>query len=85
MKKRDFQFLSADKKTKIHAVKWEPDGKELKGILQISHGMVEYVERYEKFAEFMVQQGFLVAGNDHLYRQNRHHFISDSRKWKWEN
>lgn len=66
MKKRDFQFLSADKKTKIHAVKWEPDGKELKGILQISHGMVEYVERYEKFAEFMVQQGFLVAGNDHL-------------------
>jgi len=66
MKKRDFQFLSADKQTKINAVKWEPDGKELKGILQISHGMVEYVERYEKFAEFMVQQGFLVAGNDHL-------------------
>ena len=66
MKKRNFQFLSAHKQTKIHAVKWEPDGGEPKGILQISHGMVEYVERYGKFAEFMVQQGFLVVGNDHL-------------------
>lgn len=66
MKKRTFGFLSADKQTKIYAVKWEPEEGELKGILQISHGMIEYVERYEGFAEYMVQQGFMVVGNDHL-------------------
>ncbi|EOT24568.1 hypothetical protein C805_02780 [Eubacterium sp. 14-2] len=66
MKKRTFQFQSADKETRIHAVKWEPDTGEIRGILQISHGMIEYVERYGKFAEYMTQQGFMVVGNDHL-------------------
>lgn len=59
MKRRTFGFLSADKQTKIYAVKWEPEDGELKGILQISHGMIEYVERYEGFAEYMVKQGFM--------------------------
>ncbi len=66
MKKSTFEFLSADKGTKIHCVKWEPDTKEIKGILQITHGMAEYIERYDAFAEYMTQQGFLVAGHDHL-------------------
>lgn len=66
MKKSTFEFLSADKGTKIHAVRWEPDTGEIKGVLQIVHGMVEYIERYEEFAEYMTQQGFLVVGNDHL-------------------
>lgn len=66
MKKHTFGFLSADKGTKIHAVRWEPEEGEIKGILQISHGMIEYVERYEAFAEFMTKQGFIVVGNDHL-------------------
>lgn len=66
MKKSIFEFLSADGGTKIHAVKWEPDTGEIKGILQITHGMVEYVERYDAFAEYMTQKGFLVVGHDHL-------------------
>lgn len=66
MIKHTFGFLSADKGTKIHAVRWEPEEGEIKGILQISHGMIEYVERYEAFAEFMTKQGFMVVGNDHL-------------------
>ncbi len=66
MKKSTFQFLSADKKTKIHGVKWEPDQGEIQGILQISHGMIEYVERYEEFAAYLTKKGFLVVGNDHL-------------------
>ena len=61
MKKSTFQFLSADKKTQIYGVKWEPDQGEIRGILQISHGMVEYVERYEDFAGFMVSQRFPVV------------------------
>lgn len=66
MKKSIFGFLSMDKKTQIHAVKWEPEQGEIRGVLQISHGMVEYVERYEAFAEYLTQKGFVVVGNDHL-------------------
>ena len=58
MSKRTFQFLSSDQTTNIHAVRWEPDEGEIKGILQISHGMVEYIERYEEFAEFMTKEDF---------------------------
>lgn len=36
------------------------------GILQIAHGMCEYLERYEPFIEFMVERGWIVCGNDHL-------------------
>lgn len=35
-------------------------------ILQISHGMAEYILRYREFAEYLVQHGFVVCGNDHL-------------------
>lgn len=40
--------------------------KAIKAILQISHGMIEYVERYDEFAKFLNRNGILVIGNDHL-------------------
>jgi alpha-beta hydrolase superfamily lysophospholipase len=43
-----------------------PAVEEPRGILQIAHGMCEYVERYEPFIEFMMEQGWIVCGNDHL-------------------
>ena len=64
-RKEDFYYNSASGTTKIHAVKYIPDG-EIKGILQIAHGMVEYIERYEDFALFLASKGILVTGNDHL-------------------
>ena len=64
-RKEDFYYNSASGTTKIHAVKYIPDG-EIKGILQIAHGMVEYIERYEAFALFLNSKGILVTGNDHL-------------------
>ncbi len=66
VKKETFQFLSKDGKTKIHAVKWMPDHGKVRAIMQISHGMVEYIERYDEFACYLAQRGFLVVGNDHL-------------------
>lgn len=65
-KEEHFNFLSADQKTKIHAVKWMPESGDYKAILQITHGMVEYIERYKPFAEYLNEQGFLVVGHDHL-------------------
>ena len=38
----EFYYPSRDSKTKIHAVEWVPEG-EIKGVLQICHGMVEYL------------------------------------------
>ncbi len=63
--KNEFTFVSADKKTNIHCIHWVPEGP-IKAILQISHGMVEYINRYENFALFLNEQGILVAGHDHL-------------------
>lgn len=62
----EFRFLSQNGKTQIHAVKWMPDSKEYRAILQITHGMIEYIERYAKFAEFLTENGFMVVGHDHL-------------------
>lgn len=62
----EFSFPSQDKKTTIHAVKWMNDMRQYHAILQISHGMIEYIERYQAFAEYLTEHGFLVVGHDHL-------------------
>ena len=62
----NFTFLSNDGKTAVHAVKWTPDNGEYKAILQISHGMVEFIERYIPFAEFLTAKGYMVVGHDHI-------------------
>ena len=66
MKEEKFTFLSADGKTQIHAVKWMPDDGKYEAILQITHGMIEYIDRYRAFAEFLCANQFMVTGHDHL-------------------
>ncbi len=63
--KTHFKYPSQDKQTQIHAIAWEPDGKPA-AVLQICHGMVEYIDRYDPFATFLLQHGYYVVGNDHL-------------------
>jgi len=63
--KVEFYYDSADVITKIHAIKWIPDGK-IRAILQIAHGMVENIDRYDEFANAMADLGVVVSGNDHL-------------------
>lgn len=65
MVKRDFYYPSQDGVTRIHAIEWIPEG-EVKKVLQISHGMVEYINRYDEFARFLVDKGYYVVGQDHL-------------------
>lgn len=64
--KKDFTYASSNGKSKIHAVQWKPEGEKYCGVLQIIHGMVEYIDRYDDFARFMAEKGFVVVGNDHL-------------------
>ena len=65
IKKEKFNFLSSDNKTMINAFKWIPEDKP-KAVIQIIHGMVEYIDRYDEFARFLASKGFLVVGHDHL-------------------
>lgn len=65
MNKQEFYYLSADGVTNIHASKWLPEG-EPKAVLQIVHGMTEYAGRYDAFADFLTQHGYLVVAEDHL-------------------
>lgn len=65
MQKNEFYYMSKDNKTQIHAVEWLPD-EQPKAILQIAHGVTEYILRYEEFAKFFVEKGIAVVGNDHL-------------------
>lgn len=65
IRKEEFTFDSRDGQTKLHTVRWVPEGK-VRCVLQIVHGMAEYVERYEEFAQYMAERGILVTGEDHL-------------------
>ena len=66
VKKEDFYFDSRDGEHKIHAVRWIPDAQKPACILQVVHGMAEYIERYDNFARFLADRGILVVGDDHL-------------------
>ena len=66
MIKEEFYFDSRDGESRIHAVRYTPDDGNVKGIVQVVHGMAEYVERYENLAEFLTARGILVTGEDHL-------------------
>ncbi len=63
--KQEFTYPSKDGLTQIHAIEWVPET-QVRGVLQIAHGMVEFIDRYDRFASFMASQGFYVVGNDHL-------------------
>ena len=63
--KEEYYFPSADDITQIHVCEWRPEGVP-KAVLQIAHGMNEYIERYTDFAEVLSARGVLVVGNDHL-------------------
>lgn len=69
MKVQEFYYPSKDGKSKIHAVKWLPDREPL-AILQIAHGVTEYILRYESLAKYLTEKGFIVVGNDHLGHGN---------------
>ena len=65
MVRNEFTFPSADGKTAVHAVEWLPEGRP-RAVLQISHGVAEYILRYEPLAEYLTARGFAVGGHDHL-------------------
>jgi alpha-beta hydrolase superfamily lysophospholipase len=63
MTRTDFIFTNKDH-IRINVYKWTPE-KEIKGVIQIAHGMSERAIRYEYFAHALVKEGYAVYANDH--------------------
>lgn len=61
----EYTFTSSDRLTQIHVKEWIPDC-DINGVVQISHGISEYIDRYADFARYLASKGFVVVGNDHL-------------------
>ena len=62
--KQEFYYPSRGKGN-IYACRWIPEG-EVKGIVQIVHGIAEHSGRYEEFAAYLNGFGILVVAEDHM-------------------
>lgn len=49
----------------LHCCRWMPEG-EPKAVLQIVHGIAEFIERYDDFAGFLNGLGYVVVAEDHM-------------------
>ena len=47
VKKKETFIPSSNGKDRLHVIVWEPQG-EIRAILQISHGMIELIDRYDE-------------------------------------
>ena len=74
-----FSYQSKDLKSRVQAMMWtsgafgspdEPGILQPKGVIQIVHGMSEYIERYDALARYLVKRGFVVCGENHIGHGN---------------
>ncbi len=63
-------FLSADGKTPVAAYFWWSQDVKPRAIIQLSHGMCEYITRYDAWARRFAEAGYVFCGNDHLGHGN---------------
>ena len=61
----NFYFISSTGVNRIRVKTCTPDG-EVRGVVQIAHGIAEHADRYADFMNFLAENGFAVAADDHL-------------------
>ncbi|MBO4873448.1 MAG: RdgB/HAM1 family non-canonical purine NTP pyrophosphatase [Lachnospiraceae bacterium] len=61
----EINLRSSDDKTQLRGYLWKPEG-EVKGVIQLVHGMEEHIVRYDEFARWLAKNGYGVIGHDHL-------------------
>lgn len=59
-------YPSADGVSLVHYYVWRPADGRPKAVLQLAHGMCEYVQRYDAWARRFCEAGYAFCGNDHL-------------------
>lgn len=67
---QEFRFPSADGATTLSGRTWAPEHGAPKAVLQLVHGIAEHIGRYDRFARFMSDHGYLVCAEDHLGHGN---------------
>ncbi len=58
------QVLEADDGHRILVDNWRPSA-DIRGVIQILHGLSEHAARYDRFARQCLQQGYAVAAHNH--------------------
>jgi alpha-beta hydrolase superfamily lysophospholipase len=56
--------LQASDGLAVHTHRWLPDG-DVRGVVQIAHGMAEHAARYEHVADALTSAGYAVYADDH--------------------
>ena len=64
--REEFYIDSVDGIHMLHGYRWFNPERRYIGVLLLTHGMLEYIERYQELAEYMALAGYFVAGHDHL-------------------
>ena len=60
---REF-FLQHGQTEFLHCCQWEPACQPI-GVVQLVHGVAEHIARYDGFARFLADRGYVVVGEDH--------------------
>lgn len=66
LKKEEIYFDSADKISRVTGYLYTMPDVPIHAVIQIGHGMCEYIGRYETMARYFAGRGVAVAGNDHI-------------------
>jgi alpha-beta hydrolase superfamily lysophospholipase len=77
--RQNLGFRSSDGIHTVHALLWEPE-EPICGVVQLVHGVAEHIGRYDAFAQFLADQGYVVAGDDHL---GHGHTVQDESELGW--
>ena len=61
---KQYSFIDKEE-IEINCYKWESKEKNIKGVVQIVHGMTEHALRYDFFARKLTEEGYIVYAHDH--------------------
>ena len=63
--KKEERYYSLSQNGNIKGYKWTNIDKKPIGIVTISHGMAEHIDRYDEFANELCKAGYIVFGHNH--------------------
>lgn len=66
----EYRYPSADGENTVYAEIYTPKETEVKGVVQLAHGMIDYTGRYLELADYLCKNGYVFAGNHHLGHGN---------------
>ena len=83
-----FNFKSSDNKTTIQAAVWKAESKPI-GVIQLVHGITEYMGRYDEVAQYFTSKGYVVCGIDiighghSLQNGSRKAYLGKKGSWEY--